>query len=193
MTTSLLRPNRTLLLGTMIAVQVLCAAFFLWDAAEDYLALGQQSVDFHLGVESLSVLTLIVAIALEAGQLFSLLRRERHMMRSLSAAGRALHDLIEEYFADWRLTPAERDVATFLIKGSDIAEIARLRGSAEGTVKAHLNAIYRKAGVSGRPALVSLLIEDLMTESLMHRARRNAAPLNPAATQESARNGAPIG
>ena len=84
-------------------------------------------------------------------------------------------------------------MATFLIKGADIAEIARLRGSAEGTVKAHLNAIYRKAGVSGRPALVSLLIEDLMTESLLHRARRNAAPLNPAAMQESAGNESTIG
>jgi hypothetical protein len=65
------------------------------------------------------------------------------------------------------LTPSEQDVATFLIKGCDIAEIARLRGSAEGTVKAHLNAIYRKADVSGRAALVSILIEDLMSQPLI--------------------------
>lgn len=59
------------------------------------------------------------------------------------------------------------DVARFLIKGCEIAEIARLRGTAEGNVKAHLNAIYRKSGVSGRAALVSLLIENLMEQPLI--------------------------
>ena len=43
-------------------------------------------------------------------------------------------------------------MAWFTIKGLSIAEIARLRGTSEGTVKAHSNAIYRKAGVSGRDA-----------------------------------------
>jgi DNA-binding NarL/FixJ family response regulator len=42
------------------------------------------------------------------------------------------------------------------------AEIATLRNTSEGTVKAQTNAIYRKAGVTGRPQLLSLFIEDLM-------------------------------
>jgi DNA-binding CsgD family transcriptional regulator len=169
MTASLLRPTRTGLLAALIAVQSLCAAFFLWDATEDYLQGAEDVIGLHLGVEALATLSLIVCIVLEIGLLAHLLRREAHMIRSLGVAARALHDLIDEHFAAWRLTPAEQDVATFLIKGADIPEIARLRGSAEGTVKAHLNAIYRKAGVSGRPALVSLLIEDLMTEPLLSR------------------------
>jgi len=37
-----------------------------------------------------------------------------------------------------------------------------MRGSAEGTVKSQLNAIYRKAGVGNRGELLSLLIEELM-------------------------------
>lgn len=83
------------------------------------------------------------------------------MIRSLSAASQGLDDLMQQHFADWGLTSAEHDVAMILVKGSDTPEIARLRGSAEGTVNAHLNAIYRKAGVSGRSALLSLLIEEL--------------------------------
>ena len=71
-------------------------------------------------------------------------------------------ELLEERFADWGLTPAERDVALFAIKGMSTAEIAGLRNTSEGTVKAQTNAIYRKAGVSGRPQLLSLFIEDLM-------------------------------
>jgi len=169
------RPTRSLALAALIAVQVLCAAFFLWDAAEDYLAGSEDALGLHLGIETLATLTLIAAVGLEIGLLLRLLRREAHMMRGLSAASRALHDIMEEHFAAWKLTPSEQDVATFLIKGADIPEIARLRGSAEGTVKAHLNAIYRKAGVSGRPALVSLLIEDLMTEPLLDRAAERKA------------------
>ena len=87
----------------------------------------------------------------------------------------ALSDLMEEYFVTWGLTPSEADVATFTIKGYSIAEIAELRGSAEATVKTHLNAIYRKAGVAGRGQLVSLLIEDLMRAPLTGPEVRQAA------------------
>jgi DNA-binding NarL/FixJ family response regulator len=44
------------------------------------------------------------------------------------------------------------------------AEIAGLRATSEGTIKAQTNAIYRKAGVTGRPQLLSLFIEDLMRD-----------------------------
>ena len=74
------------------------------------------------------------------------------------------------HFDSWGLTPSERDVALFVIKGLPIAEIARLRGSAEGTVKSQLNAVYRKSGVSGRGALLGLLIDDLVAAPLVPRA-----------------------
>jgi len=99
--------------------------------------------------------------------LMRLIRRQAHFRRVLSVASGALHDLIEAYFDSWALTAAERDVATFAIKGLSNAEIAQMRGSAEGTVKAHLNAISRKAGVQGRGALLSMLVEDLMQEPLI--------------------------
>jgi hypothetical protein len=43
-------------------------------------------------------------------------------------------------------------------------DIALLRATSEGTVKAQTNAIYRKAGVSGRSQLLSVFIEDLMRD-----------------------------
>ena len=43
-------------------------------------------------------------------------------------------------------------------------EIAVLRSTSEGTVKAQTNAIYRKAEVSGRSQLLSLFIDDLMRD-----------------------------
>ena len=82
----------------------------------------------------------------------------------LRRASGAFMDLLEERFAEWGLTPAERDVALFAIKGMSTAEISALRATSEGTVKAQTNAIYRKAGVSGRSQLLSLFIDDLMRD-----------------------------
>lgn len=73
------------------------------------------------------------------------------MQQQLKVASGAFQELIDEYFMSWQLTPAEKDVALFAIKGISISDIASMRGVSEGTVKAQTTAIYRKAGVSGRP------------------------------------------
>lgn len=80
----------------------------------------------------------------------------------LERASSAFVDLLNARFDEWGLTAAERDVALFAIKGLTVPEIARLRETSEGTVKAQTAAIYRKADVSGRPQLLSLFIEDMM-------------------------------
>ena len=87
---------------------------------------------------------------------------------------------MHERFNAWGLTPAERDVALFAIKGLSTAEIAGLRGTSEGTVKAQSNAIYRKAGVSSRSQLLSLFIEDLLDEQAP-AVQEAAVPVAPAA------------
>lgn len=79
-------------------------------------------------------------------------------------ASGAFMDLLAERFEEWGLTPAEKDVALFAIKGLSTAEIGVLRATSEGTVKAQTNAIYRKAGVTGRSQLLSLFIDDLMRD-----------------------------
>ena len=154
----------------LILVQAFCAVFFLSDAISDFADAGRFALaDWHLIIETLAALGLAVGIVFELRYLLRLLRRKAHVERGLSIAAGALHDVMESYFDSWALTPAERDVATFAIKGLSNTEIAELRGSAEGTIKAHLNGIYRKAGVSGRGALLSLLVEDLMQAPLVAR------------------------
>jgi DNA-binding CsgD family transcriptional regulator len=108
---------------------------------------------------------LVLGVGLGAALLIRTLMRNRVMESQLRQVSGAFAELMEERFAEWGLTRAERDVAWFTIKGLSIAEIARLRRTSEGTVKAHSNAIYRKAQVSGRTQLVSLFIEDLMGEA----------------------------
>ena len=73
-------------------------------------------------------------------------------------------ELLEDRFDEWGLTPAERDVALFTIKGLSVSDIAELRATSEGTVKAQSAGIYRKAGVNNRTQLVSLFIDDLLEQ-----------------------------
>jgi DNA-binding CsgD family transcriptional regulator len=159
--------------GTLIVLitfQVFCTLFFVYDVNTDML-----SGDFvlrHMLPEIGATIGLLIGIAFEMRALLRMLRRQAHMEKSLGVAAGALADLMEAYFAQWGLTPSEQDVASFTIKGYSISEIAELRGSAEGTVKTHLNAIYRKAGVQGRAQLVSLLIEDLLNAPLVDARQR---------------------
>lgn len=164
------RPNQSpaAALTALIVFQTVCAAFFIGDSWRDVVeALAAARLDWHVLVELLATVGLVLGILVEIAVLRRMLLRAARVERAMGIAQGALHELIERYFRDWGLTPAEEDVAAFTLKGYSIAEIAAFRGSAEGTVKTHLNAIYRKAGVSGRSQFVSLLIEDLMRGPLV--------------------------
>lgn len=166
------RTRMPAVLGGLIALQAACVLFFVWDVAADFAAMLDGLEDgFHLYVESIATLGLVAAIVFEAGYLRRLLRREAHLEKSLEIATAAVHDVIEAHFDRWGFTPAERDVATFLVKGLTTSEIAGMRGSAEGTVKAQLNAIYRKSQTRNRAELLSILIESLMGQDAEPRTR----------------------
>lgn len=55
-------------------------------------------------------------------------------------------------------------MALLTIKSLSLAEIATLRATREGRVRAQSAAIHRKAGVDRRAQLLSLFVEDLMAD-----------------------------
>lgn len=160
------KSSRTVFLTGLIVAQAMCATFFLYDVVKDILE-GHSASVFYLFMESLATVTLIAAAVMEARELRTLVAERTLNARSMTIARGKIQSVIDAYFVDWQLTPAEADVAALTIKGLSISEIAEMRQSREGTIKTHLNAIYRKAGVSGRAQLVSLLIEDLMGTPLL--------------------------
>jgi DNA-binding CsgD family transcriptional regulator len=162
-------PGRRLaVLLLAIALQAVCALFFLADVVFDMIADGEAGNSLpHNAVELAAAVGLALGVVFLVHELRKLLARQAHMAGQIKVASGAFHDLLEARFEDWGLTPSERDVALLLVKGLSIAEIAGLRGSAEGTVKAHCNKIYAKAKVTGRAELVSLFIEDLMSDRLL--------------------------
>ena len=159
--------GRTVALWGLLAFQSICALFFLVDAFEDVLGLEHFGgiIDHH-HLELSIVVALILSTVFTSLEIRKVLQRQSRVEAQLKAASGAFTQLLEEYFEGWSLTPSERDVALLAIKGLSIAEIANVRNTKDGTIKAQCNAIYRKAGVSGRPQLLSIFIEELMGDGL---------------------------
>jgi len=159
--------NRPGLFGTILVLQVACAVFFVSDILLSLFRIPVDPVPWRYRelMEIGAAVGLVLGVVLGAVTLRASLRRTRAVEQALRAASGAFMEIVDERFDEWALTPAERDVALFALKGMSIAEIAALRATSEGTVKAQTNAIYRKAGVSGRPQLLSLFVEDLMGDA----------------------------
>lgn len=143
-----------------------CALFFVADVLLSVLGLSFRPIPWAW-IEYLEIgaaVGLTIGTVLGTLLLFRTLKGWNHANAQLRRTRSAFADHLAERFELWGLTPAEADVATFAIKGLKTHEIARLRQTSEGTVKAQCNAIYRKAGVSGRTQLLSVFIEDLMED-----------------------------
>ena len=146
----------------IVCVQVLCAVVFVWQILASVLGFAPFSWQISELIEMGAALGLLLGMGLGLIVLRRTMARNVVVEDQLRAASGAFMDVMEERFTAWALTPAERDVALFAIKGMSTSEIATLRDVSEGTIKAQTNAIYRKAGVAGRMQLLSLFIDDLM-------------------------------
>ncbi|WP_457646812.1 helix-turn-helix transcriptional regulator [Profundibacter sp.] len=118
-------------------------------------------------MEIAAALGLVIGSIVSAIALRRASKRRQRLETQLKAASGAFMEMLNEKLDEWGLTPAEQDVALFAIKGFSTREISEMRNTSEGTIKAQTNAIYRKAGVSGRPQLLSLFIDDLMGDALI--------------------------
>jgi DNA-binding CsgD family transcriptional regulator len=159
-----------------LLVQIFSASFFIFDILSSLFGFWTVPFDWQTReyLEIGAALGLLLGVIMGIVTLYHALWQQSRAEEQLRRASVAFMDLLEEQFAEWGLTPAERDVALFAIKGLSTAEIAALRSTSEGTVKAQTNAIYRKAGVSGRPQLLSLFIDELMQDAPMAQRLANA-------------------
>ncbi|MDX8350947.1 helix-turn-helix transcriptional regulator [Cognatiyoonia sp. IB215182] len=149
----------------IVCIQMLCAFFFLSQILGSVFGLAPFSWQVHELIELGAALGLLLGVGLGWIVLRRTMARNIVVEDQLRVASGAFMDVMEEKFTLWELTPAERDVALFAIKGMSTQEIAALREVSEGTIKAQTNAIYRKANVSGRTQLLSLFIDDLMADA----------------------------
>ncbi|WP_370227834.1 helix-turn-helix transcriptional regulator [Cognatishimia sp.] len=157
--------NRAFLVA-ITAVQGACAVFFVSDIVLTLIGVRTNPIRW----QTRELLEIGAAVGLLLGVVFGYLTLRRSQKRteaaeaSLRSVQMAFKDHIRDRFQAWGLTAAERDVALFTIKGLSLSEIAELRETSEGTVKAQSAGIYRKAGVNNRTQLVSLFIDDLLEQ-----------------------------
>lgn len=151
-------------LWALVALQAVAGGYFLWTILASVLGLP----DLPLRWQTREMLDLAATLGLILGALLSVrlalqagrARERADQARRLTAGD--FSAVVQDYFTRLGLTDAEREVAWYILKGIPQAEIARLRGTAEGTVRVQSTAIYRKAGVTGKAQLISLIVEDLM-------------------------------
>lgn len=163
------RRFQLILVAALTAIVVGGTADLVLDRPESWLS-------FHVIFESMMIAgALLMATALWLGW-WRAERSARELRRSLEerraerdawreSAEHALEGLgaaINAKFDEWELTPAEREVALYLLKGHTHKWIARNTGRSHQTVRQHAAAVYRKADLSGRAELSAFFLEGLI-------------------------------
>ena len=146
--------------GTLLAFQLVVAAYFIVDAVADRREAGGAGAEATL--ELLVAIALLAGVLLGAVQLRAILARMRRDAQALAIARGALSEVIAQRFADWRLTPAEADVALLSLKGLAPADIAAARHAAPATVRVQLSNAYAKAGVDSHAGFTALFLDELL-------------------------------
>jgi DNA-binding CsgD family transcriptional regulator len=146
----------------IVALQSVAAIYFLIDGVDDLIGEARQGFSIGMAMECIVAIALLGGVVMGARYIRRLTNELRYKERALATARGALADHIAVRFDEWGLTPGEGDVALFALKGCDVAEIARLRSAAPGTVRSQLSQIYAKAGVNSQSMLLSLFIDDLL-------------------------------
>lgn len=163
-----LAQDKIVIVGAL-AIQGACAGFFISDILSSRIGWRSTPISWQARelIEIGAAIGLLLGFLLGAFALTRVRRHHKLAEERLRMASTAFLDLVDMRIKAWGLTPAERDVALFSIKGLSTGEIADLRGTSEGTVKAQCAAIYRKAGVSGRAQLLTDLIDALLDDQVV--------------------------
>ncbi|WP_243613360.1 helix-turn-helix transcriptional regulator [Shimia aestuarii] len=158
--------DRTLKLVTLFLVS--SVIFFLFDVASDIYDrvianTGTNALDLiHLAFEIFSAVALLVAIKILVQRMLWLSAQNKEKAESLKFLRGEMDAFVREKFEGWALSPAERDIAMYMLKGLSISEIAVARSTAEGTVKAQTSSIFRKTGVTSRMELMSVFMDEFL-------------------------------
>ncbi len=159
------KSQRITILWIGMVLSTVCTLFFAMDVFGD-MVLGREfpTKNTHHILELLVVILSLVSFVFHFRELKRFFKQHHKIKDQVRVASGEFSQVIDGLFIEWELTPAEKDVAIYLIKGMSFAEIATIRNAKEGTVKAQSNALYRKAGVKGCHELLSLFLDELLTD-----------------------------
>jgi DNA-binding CsgD family transcriptional regulator len=149
-------------------IQFVCALVFGIDIAVELHAdlLDDQRLTrwqlAHLVTETIAVGLLLLGFFLSQRELHGLRHSDARKADTLAHLRGHFDDILVERFKAWGLSKAESDIALLSLRGLKISEIARLRQTKEGTIKAQLSAIFHKAGIGTRTELLGLFMDEFL-------------------------------
>lgn len=167
---------RARMLLLIVVLQAVSVSFFIGDVFGDYRTIG---LNRHTAYEGCATVALFLGVLFGLLEFRRMFRIAAHAENSLKIAADAFGEMIDDRFDAWRLSPSEREVALLTLKGFDAPEIAALRQTAHGTVRAQLTSIYSKSGLTNRGQLVSSFIDALISIPILDQSRspcRHAMP-----------------
>jgi DNA-binding CsgD family transcriptional regulator len=130
----------------------------------------------HLAVELVALAVALTGVGTAARKSYAAVRRAKELHGDLQRtqadvarwrgeAEALLHRMgtaLDEHFARWALTDAEREIAIQILKGLSYKEVAAERGTTERTVRHQALAIFRKAGVGGRAEMAAFFLQVML-------------------------------
>ncbi|WP_297781688.1 helix-turn-helix transcriptional regulator [uncultured Roseovarius sp.] len=151
----------------LAVIQLVCAFVFLFDLIDEfpdprYWRNISPSGMVHLITELTIMGLLLLGVAMARRSHLDLVSQRDGLERNLRSLREDFDGILTTHFQTWDLTPAQRDVALLCLRGLRIKDIASLRKCAEGTVKAHMSAVFRAAGVRTRGEFVGLFMEEFL-------------------------------
>ncbi len=153
----------------VLGLQAICATFFVGELVTEVFGLRSWPLPWFWR----EVLQIAASVGLLIGTIVCVmlirqsLKRGQRIEQQLLVASGAFFSVIDEKFVEWSLSPSEREVALFTIRGLPNIEIAEIRGTSEATIKSQLNRIYKKANVANRSELLSEFVELLIEKPLL--------------------------
>ena len=163
--------------GVVVGTLLLIATLVAFDVGTDLLqgASGWHVVlEIAAGLAALAGASYLLRDSLRMRRRLATQARDFSAFRVQAAAWQAqarryvdgLARSIDQQLDQWQLSVAEKEVAFLLLKGLSLKDIARVRGTAEKTVRAQSAAVYAKSGLAGRTELSAFFLEDLLVPAL---------------------------
>jgi len=174
-----------------VALQVLVTLTISFDFIASVFGLRSHPLSWQVReyLEIAAPAGLILGTVIGITAALRLARATRQTQDNLRIAAGQFQQMTEEKFDRWALTPSERDVGLFILKGLSNAEIAGMLNKSEGTIKAQSAAVFRKSGVTSRAQLMSLFLDILVAGPIV--SVPEPAPAEPATAPETSSVPAP--
>ncbi len=154
-------------LASIILLQVVSACFFIGDV---YWEMTSSGLIWHTAFEFCAAVALVCGVVFGIFEMARMFRSSKHAEDALKIAANAFGDMMRHRFDAWSLSPTECEVALLTLKGFNVAEIAGIRATAQGTVRAQQTSIYAKSGTGNRGQFVSSFIDALIETPVINRA-----------------------